>query len=293
MHSMLARILEGNEKYYPHNLEKKYARVFDNIMSRWGSVAADEYFSELFFDNRGNRQGFPREVMDEIFFLSRLHDQYSAAKRKREEVDVWDNEIFKRRMEEECNIEFSPGGFFWAAEHGHEKALKLFLEAGVDVNLRNHFGWTPLMVSTFMGSEEAATLLINTGANVSVFDRRGYTPLHWAAQRGYAKVVALLLQKGAYVNVKSKKGLTPLLQAAALGRADVVAILLSRGANANMGDNERWTPLHKAVANGHLEVIRLLKEAHADPYAEHVSGATPLMIAKRLKNNQIIDAVLG
>lgn len=293
MHSMLARLLKGYEHQYPHNLEKKYARVFNGIMSAWGTSQAEGYFRSLFFDDRGGRQGFPEDIMREILFLGRLHDKFKNLRSKKEEEDVWGNEAFAKRLQVECNFEFSPRGFFWAAEKSHDQALGLFVEAGVDVNLRNQFGWTPLMVVTFMGSEASATLLIEHGANVSVCDNRGYTPLHWAAQRGYAKVAGLLLQKGAYPNVKSKKGLTPLIQASAMGRAEIVRILLARGASANAPDNEGWTPLHKAVANNHIEVVTMLMGANADPRSIHSSGVSPISIARQSRNPRLIQAVGG
>lgn len=293
MHSMLARLLKGYEHQYPHNLEKRYARVFNSIMSVWGTSQADDYFKSLFFDDRGGRQGFPEDVMREILFLARLHDKFKHVRSQKDEEDIWGNEAFAKRLEEECNIEFSPRGFFWAAEKSHDKALGIFIEAGADVNLRNQFGWTPLMVSTFMGSEESAALLITHGANVSVCDNRGYTPLHWASQRGYAKVAELLLQKGAYPNVKSKKGLTPLIQASALGRTEIVRILLERGASANAPDNEGWTPLHKAVANNHIEIVRMLIDANGDPRSIHSSGVSPISIARQSKNPELIQAVGG
>ena len=294
MHSMLARILEGYMHQYPHHLEDKYLRIFSSIMSTWGTTECDATFEDLYFDNRGNRQGFPEEVMRDILFLSRLHDKLRNMRLGTKDEDVWGNIEFKERMEKECNIEFSPRGFFWATEKGNEKAIGLFLEAGVDVNLKNQFDWTPLMVATFMGSESSANKLINAGANVSVRDKRGYAPLHWAVQRGFARVAELLIQKGAYVDVRSLKGITPLIQAAAFGRTNIARTLITHGASVNAADQEGWTALHKAAANKHLEIIRMLRAGNADPYAEHgKSAATPMSIATSSKDAEVIAAVKG
>jgi ankyrin repeat protein len=291
---MLARILEGYMHQYPHTLEDKYVRVFNNIMSTWGTPDCDKIFEDLFFDNRGGRQGFPPDVMHDILFMSRLHDKLRHVKLGRKDEDVWGNVEWKERMEKECNIEFSPRGFFWATEKGNEKAIGLFLEAGADVNLRNQFSWTPLMVATFMGSEGSANKLINAGANVSVRDKRGYAPLHWAVQRGFARVAELLVQKGAYVDVRSLKGITPLYQAAAFGRNNIARMLIAHRASVNAADQEGFTPLHKAVANKNLEIIRLLRDNHADPYAEHSkTGATPISIATASKDPDVIAATKG
>jgi tankyrase len=291
---MLAKILEGYMHQYPHTLEDKYLRVFNNVMSTWGTPECDTVFEELFFDKRGGRRGFPPDVMHDILFLARLHDKFKHVKLGRRDEDVWGNVEYKARMEKEFNIEFSPRGFFWATEKGNEKAIGLFIEAGADVNLRNQFNWTPLMVATFMGSEASANKLIDAGANVSVRDKRGYAPLHWAVQRGFARVAELLIQRGAYVDVKSAKGITPLYQAAAFGRASIARMLIAHGASVNAADQEGWTPLHKAVANKHVEIIRTLRDWHADPYAEHSkSGATPMSIALASKDPEVIAATKG
>ena len=294
MHSMLARILEGYMHQYPHKLEDKYLRIFSTIMSTWGTDDCDKTFQELFFDERGGRQGFPEEVMLDILFLSRLHDKLRNIKLGKKDEDIWGNVEMQARMAKECNIEFSPRGFFWATEKGNDKAIGLFLEAGVDVNLRNQYNWTPLMVATFMGSEASANKLINAGANVSVRDKRGYAPLHWAVQRGFARVAELLIQKGAWVDVRSAKGITPLIQAAAFGRNNIARSLLAHGASVNAADAEGWTALHKAVANKHLELIRMLRAASADAYAEHAkTGATPMSIAMASKDPEVIAATKG
>lgn len=279
---------------YPHHLESKYLRIFNSIMSTWGTMECDAAFEDLFFDNRGGRQGFPEDVMRDILFLSRLHDKMRNLRLGKKDDDIWGNVEFKERMEKECNIEFSPRGFFWATEKGNEKAIGLFLEMGVDVNLKNQFDWTPLMVATFMGSEASANKLINAGANVSVRDKRGYAPLHWAVQRGFARVAELLIQKGAYVDVRSLKGITPLIQAAAFGRTNIARNLIANGASVNAADQEGWTALHKAAANKHLEIIRMLRGGNADPYATHEkSGATPMSIATASKDAEVIAAVKG
>jgi hypothetical protein len=289
MHPILAALLDGYEDKYPHHLETKFKRIFDAIMNQWGTPKLDDYFNGLFIDDRGGRQGFPADVMRDIFFLYNLHVRLRAS-RQDKDADVWQNEAVRRGLEEQC-IEYSPRGFFRAIETGNAKAIELFLKAGVDVELKNEVGWTPLMVSAFMGSEEGATLLLNAGASVHARDDLGYGPMHWAAFQGYPRVVALLVQKGADVDVKSDKGLTPLLQAAARGHDEVVQVLLSMGASVNEGDDQGWTPLHKAVANGHLKAVRLLMDANADPLARHASGVTPITIAKEKKNQDILAVV--
>jgi len=288
MNPILQSLLKDREHKYPHKLEDNFSRVFAKIMALWGTPQLDPFLSELFLDDsHGARQGFPPEVMAEIFFLSTLHDEAMKALAEEEEGDAWGNEKVRRGLDQE-HIEYSPAGFFKSLDAGNMRAVQLFIAAGVDLEQKNSVGWTPLMVASFMGSEQAAMLLTAAGANVNARDNRGYGPLHWASNQGFAQVTELLVQKGAFVNIKSDKGLTPLLQASARGHADIVRFLIAKGAAVNDADDEGWTPLHKAVANGYEAVVDLLMEAHADPHAQHESGLTPVDIAQQKKAPDIM-----
>jgi ankyrin repeat protein len=289
MNPTLQALLEAHEDRYPRSLEAKFKRIFDKIVDQWGTPMLDEYFNGLLIDYRGGRQGFPADVMRDIFFMHGLHERLMRSKRAEPE-DVWSNEEIKRGLEAEC-IEYSPRGFFKAIELGNKRAFDLFMKAGVDVDFRNDVGWTPLMVSAFMGNETSASMVLEAGADVHARDNLGYGPMHWAAYEGFSGVIGLLISKGANVNVTSDKGLTPLLQAAARGHAATVKLLITRGAFVNQSDKQGWIPLHKAVANGHLETVQILLAAGADRKARHQSGVTPVDIANQKKRPEIIAAV--
>lgn len=288
MHPILAPLLKGREERYPHMLEANYARIFNEVMALWGKDELDQYFADLFLADKPGRQGFPFEVLREINFLHDLHEEAKQAKLTIE--DVWSIESTKRGLEAE-RIEYSQEGFFRAVELGNENAIQLFLQAGVDIDLPNKAGWTPLMVAIFTSSESVANMLIDAGAKTDVQDGHGYGPLHWAAYRGFETVTRRLLQSGVPADLKSRAGLTPLLQASAMGHAKTASVLLEEGANVNESDNDGWTPLHKAVANGYAEVVKLLMQAGADPNARHVSGATPISIAQQKQKAEIIAMV--
>lgn len=61
----------------------------------------------------------------------------------------------------------------------------------------------------------------------------------------------------------------------------------------NDPDAEGWTALHKAVANGHVPVAELLLRAGADAEARHVSGETPITIARKRKHEMLVAALEG
>lgn len=276
MHPGMLEIVGGDEAKYPHRLERDFGRIFSKVIELWGSEKLDEFLNGLFIDDKGGRQGFPPEVMREIFALSRLNEAQLAAQAQRA---PWEIENARRGLDE-LGVEFSRPGFFHALQQGNDAAVQLFLRAGYNVDVCDENGWTPLMVALFVGRESTARLLIQHGASAISSDPQGYGPLHWAALQGFAGVVDLLVERGASADVKSLKGITPLIQAAAGGHAAAIRALLARRASVSLPDNEGWTPLHKAVANGHAEAARILLEAGADRQAKHRDGLTPADIAR-------------
>lgn len=58
---------------YQTVLEKDFPRILTTIQSMWGYPELNRYFRTLTLDNRGDREGFPKEAWEEIFTLLYLH----------------------------------------------------------------------------------------------------------------------------------------------------------------------------------------------------------------------------
>jgi len=58
---------------YQTALEKDFPRILAAIQSLWGYPELNSYFRKLTLDSRGDREGFPKEVWEEIFTLLYLH----------------------------------------------------------------------------------------------------------------------------------------------------------------------------------------------------------------------------
>jgi hypothetical protein len=82
-----------------------------------------------------------------------------------------------------------------ASENGQEVIAKLLLATdGVDVDLKNNDGWTPLQRATQNGREAVVKLLLEHSAKVESKDNGGRTPLSNSAQNWHKAVVKLLLE---------------------------------------------------------------------------------------------------
>lgn len=291
MHEKIARYFEGKEQFYPAALEAKYGRIFNRIMDLWGLQELEEYFGELMVDKRGGRQGFPPDVLNDILTLSRVHGRILELQApKQEDEDPWASDIARRSLQAE-QIEFNLKGFDRAIQVGNERAIKIFLKAGVKANEKDASGFTPLLKAASMNRTSVAAVLIDAKADINVHDLQGFTPLHWAAFKGFPEMTKLLVERGADVNAKSNMGLTPIMQATMWGHDRIVAYLLSKGARPNETDNEGLTALHNAVSDGHPKVVKALIAAGADPNLKSSKGLTAAAIAQKKNNPEILAAL--
>jgi len=138
--------------------------------------------------------------------------------------------IFAEASTKEKNVQL-----FYAAERGNLTDVQDALNGGADVNAKNTFGLTALMMASY----------------------GGYT------LGSYAEIVKLLLDKGADVNIKTKEGITALMEASSDGSAEVVKLLLDKGANVNIKDSKGKTALVIAKDKGKTEIVVMLERAGA------------------------------
>ena len=91
------------------------------------------------------------------------------------------------------------------------KTMQLLIEAGLDINVANSDGTTPLMraVSRLRGHRRVLEYLIENGANIDAQDKDGRTCMHYVYSNDALQV---LVERGLDVNRRDFLGRTPLLQ---------------------------------------------------------------------------------
>jgi ankyrin repeat protein len=120
----------------------------------------------------------------------------------------------------------------WVIYFHRLKTAAMLLKNGVNVNVRNKEGWTPLIaIAMDKPRPDAVRLLLDYGANVNVVDKMGFTALFNAVKFDAGKdIVHQLLTQGANPNVADMYGVTPLQLAQEDERSDIVALLKQAGA---------------------------------------------------------------
>ncbi|KAK1241331.1 hypothetical protein MKX08_001305 [Trichoderma sp. CBMAI-0020] len=96
-------------------------------------------------------------------------------------------EIFQTAMYGKINKSFT--NLTVASYYGHPAVVRLLLEKGADVEVKDYNGRAPLSWAAENGHETVVRLLLEKGADVEAKDRNDYTPLWWAAAKGHEAIL--------------------------------------------------------------------------------------------------------
>lgn len=119
------------------------------------------------------------------------------------------------------------------------------VEQGLDINIPDYYGATPLYRQAILG-RDIVKLLLELGADIGKPNTYGETPLHVAAEFFHPKTVKLLIDKGADVNAKNDMGRTPLASVLMVcggiyiaQTAEIASMLLDAGAKKTSAMKEK------------------------------------------------------
>ena len=167
-----------------------------------------------------------------------------------------------------------------AAELGHVELVRLLLAApGINPNLGTfRVGTTPLTAAAYKGHLEVVELLLTArNSNINVRQHNGATALCIAAQDNFPGIVELLVRSGANVNLALDDGTSPLCAAAFMGGTEVVKRLFqAQDIQVDRTTCKQVTALAYASQQGHKDIVEFLLDKKADPNIADDEGVAPL-----------------
>ena len=205
---------------------------------------------------------------------------------------------------------FTPIHF--SARVGDLESVKLFLAAGVDVNIQTQTsqtqagdndepvvtigltrparggaaGYTPLLVATLRAHVDLALYLLDHGADPNI-EAPGFTPLHWASTtwEGYSANPVYGFEDP-MSGIPDRQAKLKLVKALLAHGAKVNARMTKRQPSFATGytDCVGATPLLLAASVDDVEMMRILLDAGADPKIPTATKATSIMAATGLNH---------
>ena len=209
-----------------------------------------------------------------------------------------------------------------ALDGEHALVVSVLLEA-VDLNAKEHLGWTALNWAILSGNKTRVRELVAKGAKIGegcqnaielcllledmeMFDivraaggvdaanSRGDTALMGVSRRGDERIVDILLANQANTNVADKqRGYTPLRLAAENNHRRIVKKLIANKAKLDTVDILGDTALIRASLRGNVGLVQDLIDAGADLNIAGAGGMTALMWAVYWEEKETAQALLA
>jgi ankyrin repeat protein len=146
---------------------------------------------------------------------------------------------------------------YGAVSEGKVEMVGFLISKGAIVNEATDDGAVPLHAVT---KKNIAEILVAAGVPVNARNKYGFTPLHIAAYYGHVQVADYLLSKGAELESRTDTGWTPLCEAVFCKKKVMVDFLISKGAHVNARTRCGSSPLEIAVNFRYNEIAQTLKK---------------------------------
>jgi ankyrin repeat protein len=186
-----------------------------------------------------------------------------------------------------------------ACVEGGLQEVKELLDNGANINAKDEYGNTALILAAHKGHTEIVKLLMDSGADVNAKNIFSNTPLMVASWRGHPEVVKLFLGKGADMEAKNIFGNTPLIFTLRHGHLDIVELLVSKGADIEARDNQGRTAISYAFdiedKDKRRELLEIFNHYHPEAfmseYLDWNTGAGEMKIT--LKRKMLPDSAVN
>ncbi|NVK48992.1 MAG: ankyrin repeat domain-containing protein [Cyclobacteriaceae bacterium] len=183
-----------------------------------------------------------------------------------------------------------------AVLQGNLENVSEILKSGSNLNEKDQYGSTPLIIAATFGKSEIAKLLIEEGADLNIPNNQGSTPLHIAAFFSYRDIVEALLSKGADKSLRNNDGATAYDIVAAPVEIDqetykqLESALGPMGLKVDLNIIKRTRPQIAEVLKGKISDYDIVKYSPLDREDWEVSNPMAQGLDKNLVDELYYDA---
>ena len=144
------------------------------------------------------------------------------------------------------------------------RIMKIFVEAGAQINPRDSSGATPLYRACQEGRLETVEYLTGLGADVDTYQDAAINPIGVSVLHNFTDIVLNLLKHGSNVNSVQYPGYSLIGVAVQNDNAEMIELLASHGADVNHIDFAGSTAAYTASSKGFIRSLRVLQKYGAD-----------------------------
>ena len=143
-----------------------------------------------------------------------LEAQYKSLKEERDELSETVKSLTKDKNDKSSTTKDNKKREIWDQIYdkliSDPDSIKLIIKRKlIDINEKDTFGQTILMLAADYGHYELAQFAINSGSDINIKDEQGRTALDWARKAGYYNIEQLLLFAEMNVNIEMKSNIYP------------------------------------------------------------------------------------
>ena len=214
------------------------------------ALKSAKYFSKKHFDSFSFFENVKCTVLEECF--GKVPPQFMTKSEKKQLKSIFRHFTEELKLRElklifQCMKTYFDGNYIqkfddgevrflhpilWAIKSDQVDLLTLFGRIGVDFNIKDRIGKTPLHYACLHGKQVIFDYLIEHGKiNVDALDHYERTALHYACKNGQLAMVQYLVAQTGDIFKRDKSNWNALHWAARFGKEDVVEFLLNNGAD--------------------------------------------------------------
>ena len=184
---------------------------------------------------------------------------------------------------------FDYEGFLLDCSNDNVNTVSAFLKRGGNPNYASLTdGDTCLMKALREDSHKTSALLLaRLDTQLSRKNRTGESALMLASLKGNVLAVRAMLERGAAVN---QEGWTALHYAATSGQTAITELLLDKQAQVNALSPNQTTPLMLAARSGNIELVKLLLQRGANDSLKNEAGLSAEDFARQAGHSALADA---